>query len=208
MSDDAPESGLSPEPGQQPHVRHLSIPEARDWAELISVGNDLERVKSFLYEVLRKPPKPINEALWSSALIAYRRSFNRKGKNGLTDADVLALSRDALEFHKYLRHQADKLIAHSVNAFEQVKIGVLIDGEDIVEGVHLHAMLVGFQEYHVRQWLLLVDEIIKKALAPKRTAAYRNFLEAAKTVPKSQLMRSPKLEYRPPKPDEVGKPRA
>lgn len=88
----------------------------------------------------------VGRALWGSAVVAYARCFNGGKRSGLDRGILDEVSLEgAREFHDTVMHLRNKHIAHSVNAFEVAKVGVIpsTDGTG-VDGVAVLAMtLIG-----------------------------------------------------------------
>lgn len=72
--------------------------------------------------------------LWSNALTAYARPFKDGVREKLIAADIFTDIEGALRSHTYFLNQRDKLVAHSVNPFEQVAVGVFLDTAGKVAG--------------------------------------------------------------------------
>lgn len=79
-------------------------------------------------------------SLWSSALVAYVRCFG-SGRRARLDQEIYSgLPGDPLGTHQYYKDTRDKHIAHPVNAFEEVRVGVMLDDSGAPVGIgHLAA---------------------------------------------------------------------
>lgn len=114
----------------QDHVVELTSPTARDLADLAGIVLDL----AFVHEaVLRlkatsKPPEDIivAQALWNAALVAYARCFTTGKRLGLKSSLFDGLDPGAAEAHQYVMNMRGKHVAHAVNPFDQVRVGVVL----------------------------------------------------------------------------------
>jgi hypothetical protein len=125
-------------------------PAARRYSELLSIGVDLTHVIEACEQLgvyFAQNPSPdtaqssvgtdadsddgpnssIAETLWAGALVTYARCFGTGKRSGLTRQDVIATDSDALTFHDNFMAQRNKHIAHSVNPFEQIEVGMIVD---------------------------------------------------------------------------------
>ncbi len=114
----------------------LDGPHAARLADLASVLQDLrfvigscDRLEPLVADDADSDPVLVR-ALWSSAVVAYSRCFATGKRLGLSEADVEAVEGDALKVHNYFREMRDKHIAHSVNPFEEIKVGALLGNDD------------------------------------------------------------------------------
>ena len=97
----------------------------------------LAATKSLL--ILLQQPDPdetLVRSLWSSALISYVRCFGSGRRVHLEPSIYAQLPGDPIGTHQYYKDTRDKHIAHPVNAFEEVRVGVAISeaGEPIGVG--------------------------------------------------------------------------
>jgi hypothetical protein len=171
----------------QLRVVPLDMPSAQILADYASVVQDLRFVQGccrHLLTVLAQPEgqrdSTLMKALWSAALVAYARCFGTGKRSGLTIEDVkgLPLQGEFLEYHKWLRDMRDKNVAHSVNPFEQVKVGALLSPPESpqrqFEGVATLAMLYLMPD-ETGVWQLgglaaaLADSVSRKAQAQQDT---------------------------------------
>jgi hypothetical protein len=182
------------------------LPGAKNLADLQSIRADMQFVVDTLSKLLRaQDDQVLRCALFSAALITYRRCFTSGVRKGLKRADV---PKEAVELHKYLMDQANKLIAHSVNPFEQMKAGVVVSDQQQVVGVAaLRSQLMGFDEEHIKQWGSLVMLIGNAVLSPRIKAAQDALLSVAKATPIERITKAPILSITAAGPDEAGKQR-
>lgn len=181
--------GLSPDIPIQHPIVPLDMPAAQLLADYASVVQDLKFVQGcckHLLAVLGQPEEQrdntLMKALWSAALIAYSRCFGTGKRSGLTTEDVkgLPLQGEVLKFHEWLRDMRDKNVAHSVNPFEQVKVGAVLSPPESdqrqVEGVATLAMIYLMPD-ETGVWQLgglaagLAHHIARKAQSQQETVA-------------------------------------
>lgn len=113
-----------------------------------AVAYDLQHVISAtkaLVTLLKQPETDatIVRSLWSSALISYVRCFGSGRRVRLEPSIYTHLPGDPVGTHQYYKDTRDKHIAHPVNAFEEVRVGIATgeSGEPIGIG-HLAAFRV------------------------------------------------------------------
>jgi hypothetical protein len=207
-------------PIQQPIVM-LNMPSAQLLADYISVLQDLKFVQEcckHLLTVLAQPEDQkdptLMKALWSATLIAYSRCFGTGKRFGLTTDDVrgLPLSGDVMEFHKWVRDMRDKNVAHSVNPFEQVKVGAVLSLPESpqrqVEGVGTLGMFYLMPD-EAGVWQLgglasgLADYVARKAQAQQDVV-----LAEARQLDVEHLYTLPDLRSTAPGPDAAGRGRS
>ena len=190
-------------------IYKISFPEAKILADLDSLGNDLKILMEMLLRLLEGGDDDITKsAFFSSGLIIYRRCFNSGVRNGLTRADVEALPNNAIELHDYLYNQANRLVAHSVNPFEQTTVGIVVAEEKAVGVATLHTRLVNFDREGINQWGSLVKLIGNTVINPRIDAARAAVKAKADAMPISEIIAGGLCSYAPPGPDAAGKPRA
>lgn len=142
-----PGSG-APSAPEMKKIVQLHTATAQNLADTVSILQDLRFVQDccrHLLTILAQPPEQqdstLLRAIWTAALIAYSRCFGSGKRFGLTAEDVkdLPLNGEVMAFHKWARDMRDKNVAHSVNPFEQVRIGATLsdptDPARQVEGI-------------------------------------------------------------------------
>lgn len=120
---------MEKEKGKTLYGAKVDFEEAKKLADYTLIFRDLEFVENVLKrlkQLLENESKDLVliESLWSAALIAYCRCFAKGRRLGLSE-DIFKsnmLKGDPIACHRYYKNQRDKLIAHSVNPFEQVVI--------------------------------------------------------------------------------------
>lgn len=113
-----------------------------------AVAYDLQHVISAtkaLVTLLKQPEidATIVRSLWSSALISYVRCFGSGRRARVEPSIYTHLPGDPVGTHQYYKDTRDKHIAHPVNAFEEVRVGIATGelGEPIGIG-HLAAFRI------------------------------------------------------------------
>jgi hypothetical protein len=188
---------------QEYSIHVISSPEATELADLESLANDLKLVMSFI-ERLRtlENDAVLAQALFSAGLVTYRRCFTSGVRNGLTKKDVESLPNEgALEFHNYLVAQANKLIAHSVNPFEQTNVGVMVAEEKVGGVVTLNTALVGLDHEGIIQWGSLVRKIGNDILSPRIAEAHKRVESVANAMPLEDIKKGHILGHSVPGPN-------
>lgn len=108
-----------------------------------AVAYDLQHVlaaTNLLHGLLQQPERDdtIVRSLWSSALVSYVRCFGSGRRAPLNSEIYGGLGGDPIGTHQYYKDTRDKHIAHPVNAFEEVRVGLLAnDSGEIVGMGHL-----------------------------------------------------------------------
>jgi hypothetical protein len=111
----------------------LNDDEASVLADWHGVENDLKHVVSatkYLLTLLQQPDsnethKTLVRSLWASALVAYVRCFGTGKRAGLQPEIFASLEGEPIATHDYYKNTRDKHVAHPVNAFEEVRVGVM-----------------------------------------------------------------------------------
>lgn len=88
----------------------------------------------YLLDHLEKEEQVLLKSLWSAALVSYARCFSHGKRINLTPEIYKNLQGEALECHEYIIGMRNKHIAHSVNPFEEVMVGAIVQN-DSVEGI-------------------------------------------------------------------------
>ncbi|NIH86597.1 hypothetical protein [Amycolatopsis granulosa] len=148
-------------------------------------------------------------AMWSSALVAYKRCFERGKRTGLTIEDVrsLALQGEVEGWHQFLLDMRDKHVAHSVNPFEEVRVGAIIDEEGHGVGA---AFVSLFYMSATPEGVWQLGKLAHELLQLVRSRCETEFDVLAETV--TQMSRESLAALRPlehviPAPETAGTPR-
>ncbi len=101
-------------------------------ADWYAVAYDLEHVVTATKSLVNLLAQPKHDStlvrsLWTSALISYARCFG-SGRRARLEPYIFAnLQGDPLDTHQYYIDTRNKHIAHPVNAFEEVRVGLVLD---------------------------------------------------------------------------------
>ena len=186
-------------------IYQSNLPEAKALADLYSLHDDMQFVVNTLNRLLEENDGFLLQTFLSSALIAYRRLFTSGVRNGLKNADVSGLTKNQGDLHNYLRAQANKLIAHSVNPFEATKAGILVKDGRVIGVAKIGARLINFSEGQLKQWGLLTIEIHETVLKPRIRFAELALAQAAASLPIAEVINMPTLGVRTAEASDVDK---
>ena len=195
-------------------VVRVDFEEAQLLADMDSVRQDLSFVIEFGKRLVSLSKEGSDDhvlirCLWNAALVAYVRCFSTgKRRFGLKEAMVAGLPGDPVGFHRWLKNMRDKHVAHAVNPFEEVSIGLVLSQSDKPERSVLGVArlskswltpdvqgienLVKFAQFLIRE----TDDKCKEAEA--------SVLNRGNSLPIDQLYELPLLKTVAPGPDEAG----
>ena len=161
-----------------------------------AVAYDLQHVISAtksLVAMLQQPDpdETLMRSLWASALVSYVRCFGSGRRARLKSSIYAHLPGDPIGAHNYYKDTRDKHIAHPVNAFEEVRVGVATgeSGEPIGMG-HLASFRVCDSAEGVTQLGALASvamQHVGKIIKPLEEA----ILEQAKASPEQLASMKP-----------------
>jgi hypothetical protein len=184
-------------------------PAAQTLADNAAVIGDLQFVMECCKRLLTELAKPeegrdpvVPQALWSSALVAYARCFDKGKRLGLTAEDVsgLPLEGEVMKYHKWLLEERNRTVNHAANPFEAVKIGAVLSARDDknrrLKGIAiLPVSHVLVDETGVRQLGGLASELAKQAAAKAQgqqdavlADAQKQTIESLDALPLLQLL--------------------
>ena len=137
-------------------------------------------------------------SLWDSALVAYARCFTSgKRKTRLDPSLFKHLSGEPIETHQYYKDTRDKHIAHPVNAFEEVKVGVILsDNDEVLSVGHFYARRLCDEKEGVKQ-LGLLSQVAKKYAIEKIRYLEQIVLGQSKELDKVSLKKLKTLRITP-----------
>ena len=189
-------------------MQHLPIHEiggnaARDMADLTGIRLDLQRASEMLQYLLENPEMPLilRDSLFTSSLIIYRRCFTKNVRQSLTHDHINSIGNNANELHEHIINQANKLAAHSVNPFENTKVGIIVNGEQIEGACALTARLVEWDAQGYKQWIRLINTINNEILTPALKEIQAAVIADAKRRPLKDILRGPEISYTAPQPE-------
>jgi len=200
------------------YIVQVKYREARELASWISIFQDMSFTVDSLIRLIqllhnKNDDSILINGLFISALISYGRCFTH-GKRQRLSEDIfrtLPGEGDPVACHRFYKNMRDKHIAHSVNPFEQVKIGLILSNPESnqrkVEGIaHLSTKLVSFDidgvETLLRLALFCKDEAQKQIEIWKDTTIKKGEVQAV-----DELYSNPQLHCVIPGPDDVKKAR-
>ena len=142
--------------------------------------------------------------------MAYARCFGGGARTKISRDDLKCLSADPSELHDYFIDQRNKLIAHSVNPFEQFSVGVVIDETDSakpeVKGrCRATHRLIGFKPHDLKAVKRMIQLILDEIVSPRISEWEGKLLERAKSEPVERLLSRPRLSTQVPGPDDAKK---
>ena len=119
-------------------TKKYESPLSQKFADLQSIRRDLNKsieMLNLLKPELEKSNENTNttliESIWSASVIRYCRCYASGKRYGLDETIFEGLPGDALGVHRWVKGMRDKLIAHSVNPFEECKTIIMTADEDI-----------------------------------------------------------------------------
>jgi hypothetical protein len=143
----------------------------------------------------------------SAALVAYARPF----KDGIRGTKKLNLNPEEIykefegaeKLHEYLIDQRDKLVAHSVNPFEAVSVGLILDNKGKPAGVgYLSSRLVSFTIEDYKQFNHL-SKIALEFVNAKISTLEKQLMDEAQTLSNDELSKLKPLRHTAPHPDQA-----
>lgn len=183
-------------PGPKGHPAfHYKSAVAKKLADAAAISQDIGRTLRFITRLLNEPDVDLQDALFTAALITYRRCFNGGTRTILSKSDVTALVESAEEIHNYYMAMADKFAAHSINPFEQMKTGVfLIDNEFAGTGA-FYMRTITVDQNGLAHWARLVHSISLK-IANDAKSLQAEFEAEARNRPVEQIKRGGILQIK------------
>lgn len=202
------------------HVARVDFDEARRLADLGGIQQDLLFVRGALTRLAgiinrQDADLILIQAYWTAALVVYVRCFATGKRCGLSESIFDGIDGDgttAIEVHRHFKDLRDKHVAHSVNPFEQVEVGLVLTapetGERKVEGVATLAMkLVSLTREGVES-LLELTRIAGKWVAAEGGQLESAVLEAGKALDVDSLYDTAGLRLVAPGLQQAGKARS
>lgn len=200
---------------QQMPMSELRTPEAEHLGDLSLIVLDLRSTIDIcrrLIEELQKGEQDgvLIEALWTAALVKYTRCFATGKRLGLDEKIFEHFEGDPLGTHGYFIDMRNKHVAHSVNLFEEVRVGVVLSAPSAearkVEGVAvLTRKLISAEVDGVRNLITLASTLHKR-VAELAKQEQDDLLKWAQGRPVSDFPPG-QLGMFTPSPEQVGRPR-
>jgi hypothetical protein len=205
---------------EDPIVDANDLPSARRLADLVATYQDLEFVSACAHRVLDEQSKGsagddvLIEGMWTAALIAYARCFNTGLRSvGLTDDTIteVGLAGDPAGFHRYLRDMRDKHLAHSVNPFERVAVGIGLAHEGAppaILGVALLRLRLTSEMPETVEHLLGLVDALQLWLGDRIDSQRAAVRQEAEVRDLNELYARPRMKVTAAGPDDAGRARA
>lgn len=200
---------MSAEPRELP-IAAVDFEQAKTLADLASLTQDLGTAMLTCTRLMRLLEEQstdhiLVEALWTSALVRYARCFANGKRFGLKESLFSGLNGDPVGTHRYFMGMRNKHIAHSVNPFEQVQVGLVLaregEGERKVVGVSTLAMRhVTSNREGVRQLGMLAKVLLTK-ITEQAKQLEQEVLTIGKALPLDDLYSRAKPTVVAPGPD-------
>jgi hypothetical protein len=200
-------------------ARAVDFEEAKRLADATSIFQDLSataKALARLAEVMAQEKDGQQEvvelpSLWTAALVTYARCFAHGMRYRLTEDVFAGLDPSARDFHRYLIVMRDKHIAHAVNPFEEVAVGVMLANEEtaqpeVIAVAALYRRLVATSEDGVSDFRRLVEEV-RSIVARDCKRFEGEVLEVAKKFDAPKLKGLPPLRLVTPGPEDAGRAR-
>lgn len=197
-------------------IARVDFKEARILADLAAIFQDLGAAMqtcSRLMELLKEDSNDqiVVDSLWTSALIRYARCFTDSRRFGLSETVFDGLQGDPVGAHRLYIDLRNKHIAHSVNPFEQMEVGVVLSPvesaqKDILGVATLSMRLMTFDVEGVRQLGMLAKVVMEKVAALAKDSEQR-VLEQARKLPMEDLYKRARPRLIAPGPESAGESR-
>jgi hypothetical protein len=150
------------------------------------------------------------EALWTASLVKYSRCFATGRRLGLDETIFDQFEGDPIGTHRYFIDMRNKDVAHAVNPFEEVRVGVVLSAEGPqtakVEGVGVLARKLISAEVDMVRNLMTLASTLHKKVAELGKQEQDDLLKWAQGRPVSEFPPG-KLGLFTPGPEQVGRPR-
>jgi hypothetical protein len=175
--------------------------EAGKLADLVGIAQDL----AFVEEATKRLSKLMREnsedsvlirSLWSSALVAYIRCFTSGKRFGLNN-DIFSTIDGGEATHQYFKDVRDKHIAHSINPFEEVQIGLVLSLDGCISGV---AMLSAFRlidDMHNVEQLGRLAKYACQIIERQGKELEAEVLEQGKALNETEIKKLPQIKIQP-----------
>jgi len=197
-------------------IVEINFDEAKILADLGAIVQDLGstiKICSRLKKMLKEGSKDslLIESLWTTALIKYSRCFKSGKRFGLDESILDGLKGEPHKVHKLYLNMRDKHIAHSVNPFEQMQVGLILSPKDSHEkkvvGVATLSMRHIVSDVEGVHQLGLLSKVILKKVCDIAKQYEEKTLEKGERIPIDDLYKHAKPRITAPGPEESDKPR-
>lgn len=193
------------------------IPEVDELADLHLLAQDLRSVQAMCDRLLsyEKTPEPerdqlLVDALYSAAVVRYARC-HVKGKRAPLPLRIFDPYPGAPETHAFYMELRHKLVAHSVNDFEQCKVALIVQFEaDTPKGVHGVVPQSLRLVSHAADGIVTLGklaQVCREYVEPRIQVMLDTVLEKAKQLTPEQLSTLKPVILTAPGPERAGKTR-
>ena len=195
------------------YVAEVDYEEAKKLADLASIYQDLSFTIDTLKRLLRllkenDEDRVLIQSLWTAALISYARCFSSGKRFGLSESIFEKLEGDPIGCHRYYRNLRDKHIAHSVNPFEQVVVGLVLSEPDNpkreVLGVATLSQKLVCTDIEGVEALLTLASVVREEVARQAKEYQAKTLEVGKGLPIDTLYSKATIRTITPGPEDAG----
>jgi hypothetical protein len=202
---------------QELYIAGIDFPAAKQLADLLSIMRDLQAVVEQCKRIVsliesNNQDHILIDSLWSMSLIRYVRGFNTGKKYGLKADELFKnLKGDPIGAHQFYWNMRNKHVAHSVNPYEQIYVGLVLSPRDseykkvlgvsTLHGTYLCPDINGIKQLGALAEIALqyVNNIAKQQQA--------DVLETGKKLPIEELYSKAQNIFVAPAPNMAGKTR-
>jgi len=197
-------------------VAKVDFDEAKILSDLGAIAQDLGstmKICSRLKKMLKEESQDslLIESFWTTALIKYARCFKSGKRFGLDESILDGLKGEPHKVHKLYLDMRDKHIAHSVNPFEQMQVGLVLSPKDSSEkkvvGVATLSMRHIVPDVEGVHQLGLLSKVLLEKVCEIAKQYENKTLEKGKTIPIDDLYKRARPCITVPGPEESDKPR-
>ncbi len=197
-------------------IAKVDFPHAQKLADLAAIIQDLRaimqtcsRFKGLLDE--NSKDSILIESLWVSALIKYARCFASGKRFGLSKDIYQKLQGEPIKAHQFYIDLRNKHIAHSVNPFEQMEVGLVLSSANELEkkiiGVSTLAIRHIVSDKEGVNQLGLLSKIAQDKICSVAKNTEKKVLEEGEKIPIDELYEIARPRLVAPGPDLANKPR-
>ena len=199
-----------------PLTARLDCADGRRLGDLTLIERDLKQTVALcdrLLTVLGQPKADqlVIEGLWTAALVAYARCFATGKRVPLDQVLFDSVAPHWRKEHDFFLDLRNKHIAHSVNEFEQVQVGVQLHPPSLNPGGVVcttvsmrHVFTASFEK--VNSLRALASVVLTKVSA-ELSGAEARFRTTADALPLAELYALPPIEHAEPDYERVARPR-
>lgn len=197
-------------------IAKVEYEEVKKLADLGAIVQDLgftmktcSRLKKLLEE--KSQDSLLIESMWTAALIRYTRCFASGKRFGLSKSIFNGLKGEPHKVHKMYIDLRNKHIAHSVNPFEQMEVGLIMSplnsNERKIVGVATLSMRHICPDIEGVHQLGLLAKVLIERVCELAKQQEKKVLEKGRSIPIDELYNRPRLRMVAPGPELTDKPR-